>query len=86
MEQEFIEKKTEWIRSIRPGETKKGFVREYEELDTLSTLASRFNQSLGRDRGVVITSKRNWYEKSFTIVCNKIQTESRHGEDNAKGG
>ena len=75
MERDFIEKKTVWIRSIRPGETKKGFVREYEELDTLSTLVSRFNQGLGRDRGVVLTSKRNWFEKSFTITCNKIQNE-----------
>ena len=75
MDKDFIEKKTEWIHSIRPGETKTGFVREYEELDTLSTLVSRFNQSLGRDRGVVLSGKRNWYEKSFTIVCNRIQTE-----------
>lgn len=59
MENQFIEKKTEWIRSIRPGETKTGFVREYEELDTLSTLVSRFNQGLGRDRGVKLTTKRN---------------------------
>lgn len=73
MEQEFIERKTEWIRSIRPGETKKGFVREYEELDTLSTLTSRFNQSVGRDRGVVLTGKRCWHEKSFTITCHRIE-------------
>lgn len=74
MEKEFIEKKTEWIRLIRLGETKKGFVREYEELDTLSTLTSRFNQGLGRDRGVRLTCKRNWYEKSFTIKCQKLET------------
>lgn len=74
MENQFIEKKTEWIRSIRPGETKTGFVREYEDFDSLSTLVSRFNQGLGRDRGVKLTTKRNWYEKSFTIKCEKIQT------------
>ena len=34
MEKEFIEKKTEWIRSIRLGETKKVFVKKHEELDT----------------------------------------------------
>lgn len=75
MDKDFIEKKTEWIRSIRPGETKKGFVSKHEELDTLSTLVSRFNQGLGRDRGVVLSSKRNWFEKSFTITCQRIQTE-----------
>ncbi len=74
MENQFIEKKTEWIRSIRPDETKTGFVREYEELDTLSTLVSRFNQGLGRDRGVKLTTKRNWEEKSFSIKCEKIKT------------
>ena len=74
MENQFIEKKTECILSIRPGETKIGFVREYEELDTLSTLASRFNQGLGRDRGVRLVTKRSWDEKSFTIKCERIKT------------
>lgn len=73
-EKTFIEKKTEWIRSIRPGDEKKGFVRNYEEIDTLSTLVSRFNQGLGRDRGVKLTTKRNWEEKSFSIKCEKIKT------------
>ena len=80
-EKTFIEKKTEWIRSIRPGGEKKGFVgekkgfvRNYEEIDTLSTLVSRFNQGLGRDRGVKLTTKRNWEEKSFSIKCEKIKT------------
>lgn len=75
-EKQIIEKKTEWIRSIHPGQTKKGLVREYDEFETLSTLVSRFNQGLGRDRGVRLTSKRNWEEKSFTIVCNKITNDS----------
>lgn len=73
-EKTFIEKKTEWIRSIRPGGEKKGFVRNYEEIDTLSALVSRFNQGLGRDRGVKLTTKRNWEEKSFSIKCEKIKT------------
>ena len=73
-EKTFIKKKTEWIRSIRPGGEKKGFVRNYEEIDTLSTLVSRFNQGLGRDSGVKLTTKRNWEEKSFSIKCEKIKT------------
>ena len=73
-EKTFIEKKTEWIRSIRKKRKKKGFVRNYEEIDTLSTLVSRFNQGLGRDRGVKLTTKRNWEEKSFSIKCEKIKT------------
>ena len=84
MEQEFIEKKTEWIRSIRPGETKTGFVREYEELDTLSTLISRFNQGLGRDRGVFVSGKRDWFTKSFTITCRKL-TENENGKNEKAG-
>ena len=72
---EFIERKTEWIRSIRPGETKTGYVREHEELDTLSTLLSRNNMGLGRERGVFVSGKRNWFEKSFTISCRKIDEE-----------
>ena len=74
MEKEFIEKKTEWIRSIRLGETKKVFVKKHEELDTLCTLASRFNQGTGRERGVRVTCKRNWFEKSFMITCQKVET------------
>ncbi len=73
-EKRFIEKKTEWIRSVRLVEIKTGFVREYDEFETLSTLASRFNQGLGRDRGVRLTCKRNWFEKSFTIKCEKLET------------
>ena len=73
-EKTFIEKKTEWIRSIRPGNEKTGYVRSYDEIDTLSTLVSRFNQGLGRDRGVKLTTKRNWDEKSFTIKCERIKT------------
>lgn len=69
MEQHFIENKTTWIRSISVGETKKGYVKDYTEVSSLSTLVSRFNQTLGRSRGVVLTSKRNWREKSFTITC-----------------
>ena len=84
MEQEFIEKKTEWIRSIRPGETKTGFVREYEELDTLSTLVSRFNQGLGRDRGVFVSGKRDWFAKSFTITCRKL-AEDENGKNEKVG-
>ena len=69
MEQRYIENKTTWIRSISVGETKTGYVKDYSEVSSLSTLVSRFNQTLGRSRGVVLTSKRNWREKSFTITC-----------------
>lgn len=83
MEKDFIEKKTTWIRTIRAGESKTGYVREYEEFDTLSTLVSRFNNGLGRDRGVFLSSKRNWYEKSFTITCHPLETKEEHEKGNA---
>lgn len=73
MEKEFIKKKTDWIRTIQPGETKKGYVLRHEDLDTLSTLLTRFNKSQGMERGVFVTGKRDWYEKSFTITCYKIE-------------
>lgn len=85
MENEYIERKTEWIRSIHPGETKTGYVREHEELDTLSTLLSRFNMGVGRDRGVFVTGKRNWFEKSFTLSCRKIEENNDDEQTNDQG-
>ena len=67
-----IKKKMEWIRSIRPGETKIGFFNSRAELDSVSTLVSRFNQSEGCDKGIIISGKRNWYEISYCITCYQI--------------
>ena len=66
-----IENKTRWIRSIRPGETKTGYVKKHSELDSLCTLVSRFNRGYGRELGLYIRSNRCWEEKSFTISCYK---------------
>lgn len=84
MKTEFIEKKTEWIRSIRPGETKTGYVREHEELDTLSTLLSRFNMGLGRERGIFVSGKRDWFKKSFTLTCYKLEDKDGNEQSNVE--
>jgi hypothetical protein len=68
-----IENKTRWIRSIRPGETKTGYVKKHSELDSLCTLVSRFNKGYGRELGLCIRSNRCWEEKSFTITCALIE-------------
>lgn len=82
MEIVFIVKKSEWIRSIRPGETKKGYVRRHEELDTLSTLLTRFNMTLGKERGIFVSGKRDWYEKSFTLMCRLLEERNDKGQSN----
>lgn len=69
---EVIKNKSEWIRSIQPGEIKTGFFSLPTELDSISTLVSRFNNSLGREKGIRLTGRRNWVERSFTIECYKI--------------
>ena len=71
--QTLIENKTKWIRSIRPGETKTGYVKKHTELDSLCTLVSRFNCGYGRELGLYIRSSRCWEEKSFTISCLKTE-------------
>lgn len=85
MENKPIKKKSEWIRSIQPGETKVGQFQSYEDLDTMSTLVSRFNQSLGKERGVVLSGKRDWYAKTYTITCRRIMEEDEHEQTDDQG-
>lgn len=68
-----IKKKMDWIRSIRPGETKIGYFSSRGELDCVSTLVSRYNQSEGCEKGMIISGKRNWVEISYTLTCNIIE-------------
>ena len=65
--------KTQWIRSIQPGETKTGYVNDHNELDSLSTLVARDNKGYGFERNCRIHYRSNWKEKSFTISCYKIE-------------
>ncbi len=77
-----IKKKMDWIRSIRPGETKVGYFNSRGELDCVSTLVSRYNQSEGCEKGVIISGKRNWTEISYTITCNIIEdSNEQQNED-----
>ena len=77
-----IKKKMDWIRSIRPGETKVGYFNSRGELDCVSTLVSRYNQSEGCEKGVIISGNRNWTEISYTITCNIIEdSNEQQNED-----
>lgn len=69
---EYVEDKTAWIRDISPGQEKTGFFSSYNELDTISTLVSRFNKGYGAELGLRIEGHRDWENKSYTIKCFKL--------------
>ena len=69
---EKIESKTEWLRSLKRGETKVGQLSSPKECHTLSVLIARFNIEEARYKGIRITAT---YDKSncrATITGNKI--------------
>ena len=71
-----IEKKTEWINSILPGETKTGYFKNRKELDSVSTLVGRFNNGIGMDKGLRISVCRNWVDISYTLTCNIVENKN----------
>lgn len=76
MERVYIKKKTEWINSIRLGETKTGYFKDRQDLNTVCTLISRYNMTIGLTRGWRIRGSRNWQEKNYTITCIKIEDDA----------
>lgn len=69
MTKELVTKKTEWLCSIQPGETKIGYFSSYQELNTMSTLISRFNKGIGFEKGLYITGKRDWNNLAYIVTC-----------------
>lgn len=64
--------KTDWLRSLKCGESKVGQFNSPKECHTLSTLISRYNIEEGRYKGVKISATYNKTESQVTITANKI--------------
>ena len=69
MEQDFITKKTEWVRSIKIGESKTCTVKSHNELDSFATIVGRYNRGYGRERGIFISYTTDWFNFAFTITA-----------------
>ena len=49
--------KMDWLRSLKPGETKTGQFNTPKECHTLSTLIARYNVIEGRYKGINISAE-----------------------------
>lgn len=65
--------KMDWLRSLRPGESKVGQFDTPKECHTLSTLISRFNVEEGRYKGIKITATYNKADSQVRITATKVK-------------
>lgn len=70
---EKIESKTEWLRSLKSGETKTGQFDSPKECHSLSTLIARYNVEEGRYKGVKISAVYNKADSQVTITANRVR-------------
>lgn len=79
--------KTQWLRSIKRGETKTGRVEKPKDCSTMSVLIYRWNLEEGRSRGIRITAKYDRLNCLVTItgmtidLTNDLTPNTRHYVD-----
>lgn len=69
---EKIESKTEWLRSLKRGETKVGQLSSPKDCHSLSVLIARFNVEEARYKGIRVTATYDRSNSRATITANKI--------------
>lgn len=64
--------KMDWLRSLKPGETKTGQFNTPKECHTLSTLIARYNVIEGRYKGIKISAEYDKWNSQVTITANEV--------------
>lgn len=71
---EIIVNKTEWLRSIRRGETKVGLLDSPKDCSSMSVIIYRWNIDEGKARGIKISAIYDRPNGIVTIKANKISS------------
>ncbi len=65
---EKIRNKECWFRTIKPGEVSKGKFPSYSSLTSLNVQLTRFNRSIGKEKGIFIHAKYLYDELCVILV------------------
>lgn len=69
---EKVDKKVEWLRSIKAGEVRKGKFNTPKDCHIMSSIIARWNVEEGRYQGIRVSAKYDKPNCIVTITANPI--------------
>ena len=78
---EKIRNKESWFRTIKPGIVAKGKLPSYGSITSLNVQLTRYNRSIGKERGVFIHAKYLYDELCVILVGVTIEQRKKELAD-----